>query len=171
MQLLLSEKNLIVREEACRNGLLLGGFTGIYHAARCALRHLRGTDGPVHAFVAGALAGVSVFALDDPSKRRILALYLLARVAQCAYNSAEGQGKLRGLGTPAKHGSTFLFALASAQVMYGFVMRPETLPASYVDFVTKTGPIAEPVIKAVRSSCRGQPVDVPSLAAYVRAAS
>jgi len=52
------------------------------------------------------------------------------------------------------------------QVMYAFVMRPESLPKSYQDFIQKTGPVAEPVYRAVRDSCRGHPVDVASLHAY-----
>lgn len=53
------------------------------------------------------------------------------------------------------------------QVMYAFVMRPESLPKAYQDFIQKTGPVAEPVYKAVRDSCRGHPVDVASLHAYL----
>ena len=53
------------------------------------------------------------------------------------------------------------------QVMYAFVMRPESLPKSYQDFIQKTGPVAAPVYKAVRDNCRGYPVDVASLAAYL----
>lgn len=51
--------------------------------------------------------------------------------------------------------------------MYAFVMRPESLPKSYQDFIQKTGPVAEPVYKAVRDSCRGHPVDVASLHTYL----
>lgn len=40
----------------------------------------------LHRFVAGTVAGLSVLALDDSSRRRTFALYLLARVAQvCIY--------------------------------------------------------------------------------------
>lgn len=53
------------------------------------------------------------------------------------------------------------------QVMYAFVMRPESLPKSYQDFIQKTGPVAAPVYKAVRDCCRGSPVDVASLSAYL----
>lgn len=55
------------------------------------------------------------------------------------------------------------------QIMYAFMMRPETLPKSYTEFIVKTGPIAKPVYKAVRESCRGGPVDVGALAAYIEA--
>lgn len=51
--------------------------------------------------------------------------------------------------------------------MYAFVMRPESLPKSYQEFIQKTGPVAAPVYKAVRDSCRGGPVDVASLSAYL----
>jgi len=48
-QQLVSEKDLIVREEACRVGLLFGGFTGSYHALRCFLRRFRKKETPYNA--------------------------------------------------------------------------------------------------------------------------
>ncbi len=36
-------------------------------------------------FVAGTIAGLSVLSLDDSSRRRTFALYLLARVGQVCY--------------------------------------------------------------------------------------
>lgn len=51
--------------------------------------------------------------------------------------------------------------------MYAFVMRPESLPKSYQDFIQKTGPVAEPVYKAVRDCCRGGAVDLIGLSAYL----
>lgn len=53
------------------------------------------------------------------------------------------------------------------QVMYAFIMRPETLPKSYREFIQKTGPVARPVYQAVRECCRGGPIDVASLSAYI----
>lgn len=167
LKLLVSEKNLIVREEACRIGLLFGGFTGCYHAVRCIMRRLTDKQSALNEFVAGALAGLSVLALDDPSRRRTFALYLLARLAQCAYNSAKANNKFHLWGSHWRHGDTLLFSIACAQVMYAYVMRPETLPESYLEFIVKTGPIAKPVLKAVRESCRGETVDVAALSAFV----
>ncbi|XP_031502668.1 uncharacterized protein LOC116265854 [Nymphaea colorata] len=164
---LVSEKDLIVREEACRIGLLFGGFTGSYHALRCLLRRMRKKERPSNAVLAGMVAGLSVLALDDSSRRRTLALYLLARLSQCAYNSAKSNNKFHFWGSQWGHGDSLLFALACSQVMYAFVMRPESLPKAYQDFIQKTGPVAEPVYKAVRECCRGGPVDVVSLSAFL----
>ncbi|KAH0456701.1 hypothetical protein IEQ34_014608 [Dendrobium chrysotoxum] len=164
---LVSEKDLIVREEACRIGLLFGGFTGSYHALRCFLRKFRRKETPLNAILAGSVAGLSILALDDSSRRRTLALYLAARLAQCTYNSAKSKNKFHLWGSHWKHGDSLLFSLVSAQVMYAFVMRPESLPKAYQDFIQKTGPVTESVYKAVRDTCRGSPVDVISLSAYL----
>ncbi|XP_071732235.1 uncharacterized protein [Rutidosis leptorrhynchoides] len=164
---LVSEKDLIVREEACRVGLLFGGFTGSYHALRCLLRKYRKKETPFNAILAGSVAGLSILALDDSNRRRTLSLYLLARLAQCAYNSAKSKNKFHLWGSSWRHGDSLLFALACAQVMYAFVMRPESLPKSYQDFIQKTGPVAKPVYKAVRECCRGSAVDVASLSSYL----
>ncbi|KAJ6374658.1 hypothetical protein OIU78_030200 [Salix suchowensis] len=164
---LVSEKDLIVREEACRVGLLFGGFTGSYHALRCFLRKFRRKETPINAFLAGSVAGLSVLALDDSNRRRTLALYLLARVAQSAYNSAKSKNKFHLWGSHWRHGDALLFALACAQVMYSFIMRPESLPKAYQDFIQKTGPVAAPIYKAVKETCRGGPVDIASLSAFL----
>lgn len=164
---LVSEKDLMVREEACRIGLLFGGFTGSYHALRCLFRKWRKKETPMNAILAGSVAGFSILALNDSNRRRTLALYLLARLAQCAYNSAKSKNKFHLWGSHWRHGDSLLFSLSCAQVMYAFVMRPESLPKSYQDFIQKTGPVAEPVYRAVRDSCRGHPVDVASLHAYL----
>ncbi|CAM0905921.1 unnamed protein product [Alopecurus aequalis] len=114
-----------------------------------------------------SVAGLAILALDDSSRRRTLSLYLLARLAQCAYNSAKSKNKFHFWGSHWRHGDALLFSLASAQIMYAFVMRPESLPKSYRDFIQKTGPVAEPVFKAVRDSCRGGHVDLIGLSAFL----
>ncbi|XP_023549889.1 uncharacterized protein LOC111808251 [Cucurbita pepo subsp. pepo] len=164
---LVSEKDLIVREEACRVGLLFGGFTGSYHALRCLLRKCRKKETSLNVILAGSVAGLSVLALDGSNRRRTLALYLMARLAQCAYNSAKSKNKFHFWGSHWRHGDSLLFAMACAQVMYSFVMRPESLPKAYRDFIQITGPVAEPVYKAVRDICRGHPVDGASLSSYL----
>ncbi|CAN6218901.1 unnamed protein product [Urochloa humidicola] len=86
---------------------------------------------------------------------------------KCAYNSAKSKNKFHFWGSHWRHGDALLFSLACAQVMYAFVMRPESLPKSYQEFILKTGPVANPVYKAVRECCRGGPVDLTALSAYL----
>ena len=47
-----------------------------------------------------------------------------------------------------------------AQVMYAYVMGPQTLPHSYWQFIVKSGPVSAVVLEAVRRNNRGLPVDV-----------
>lgn len=48
------------------------------------------------------------------------------------------------------HGDTLLFAISSAQIMYAYVLRPNTLPPSYYRFIRETGPIPEFQLQQVR---------------------
>lgn len=68
-------------------------------------------------------------------------------VIQCLVNSPRARQASGGWLPQWKHGGTLLFCLSSAQIMYAFVMRPETLPKSYFDFIVKTGPISGPVVE------------------------
>ncbi|ELR19728.1 carrier superfamily protein [Acanthamoeba castellanii str. Neff] len=65
------------------------------------------------------------------------------------------------------HGDSLLFILTSAQIMYAYVMRPETLPPSYYKFIVRSGPIDECVLEGVRRSNRNKPIDVQTLVDYV----
>ena len=49
-------------------------------------------------------------------RRRTLALYMLARLLQCRYNSLKAAGRWHFWGSDWRHGDTLLFALSSAQV-------------------------------------------------------
>ncbi len=51
--------------------------------------------------------------------------------------------------------------------MYAYVMRPDTLPASYNKFIVRTGPIAAPVLEAARRLLRGEALS-PQLRAWLQ---
>ena len=55
-----------------------------------------------------------------------------------------------------------------AQVMYAYVMRPETLPQSYWKFIVKSGPVEAPALEAVRRSIRGIPIDLKAFNAFLK---
>jgi len=59
--------------------------------------------------------------------------------------------------------------LGCGQVMYAYVMRPETIPDSYYRFILRTGPIDEKMLKAVRALNRGKALDVKGLIEFCRA--
>lgn len=52
-------------------------------------------------------------------RRRTLALYMLARLAQCLYNSLKQRGLFHFWGSDWAYGDALLFALSSAQVLPG----------------------------------------------------
>jgi len=64
------------------------------------------------------------------------------------------------------HGDVLTFALSSAQVMYAYVMRPETLDPGFWNFIVRAGPIDKQTLGAVRAQCNGSPVDLHNLAQY-----
>jgi hypothetical protein len=64
------------------------------------------------------------------------------------------------------HGDVLMFALSSAQVMYAYVMRPETLDPGFWNFIVRAGPIDKETLGAVRAQCSGSPVDLSDLAQY-----
>ena len=70
---------------------------------------------------------------QKPERRRTLALYMLARLAQCRYNSLKAAGRWHFWGSTWPHGDTLLFALSSAQVgkgLWKWVCRAQHLSAA-----------------------------------------
>ncbi|KVI09972.1 hypothetical protein Ccrd_011636 [Cynara cardunculus var. scolymus] len=90
---------------------------------------------------------MSLHTLDSSYIASCSSLILLI---QCAYNFAKSK-KFHLWGSSWRHGDSLLFALSCAPVMYAFVMRPESLPKPYQDFIQKTGPVAQPCIQG----CQG----------------
>ncbi|KAA6418414.1 MAG: hypothetical protein FRX49_11574 [Trebouxia sp. A1-2] len=165
---LISESGLHYREDAVRLGLFIGGFTGSYHLISGSLKKWQGSLPPAqNCMAAGTAAGLTLMFLSK-ERRRTLALYTLARIAQCLYNSLKQQGLFHFWGSDWAYGDALLFALSSAQVMYAYVMRPETLPKSYWKFIVKSGPIETPALEAVRRSIRKLPIDLQSFNAFIK---
>ena len=161
---LVSEGNLVFRAQAVRLGLFVGGFSFLYRSTYAALYMLLRSKAVSSAF-AGTVAGG---ALGFMSKdwHRTLALYLGTRALECAFNVLRSRGAFKGVSLT--HGDAWLFALSSAQVMYAYVMRPETLPESYYKFIVRQGPVDETILKAVRANNRGLPLNADEIMSYVR---
>jgi len=166
---LVGETHLHFRIEAVRMGLFIGGFTGIYRAVchGLAVYVSKGLRERWHAAVGGWLAGLSLYFMDS-SWHRTLSLYMATRAVQCAYNYAKFNGYWHFWGSDWDHGDALLFTLSSAQIMYAYVMRPETLPANYYKFIVRQGPIDEVILQGVRDNNRGKPIDLPAMTKYIK---
>ena len=69
-------------------------------------------------------------------RRRTLALYMLARIAQCLYNSLKQQGRFHLWGSDWAYGDALLFALSSAQVLIPLYIALHSARSSTVTLVT-----------------------------------
>ena len=106
------------------------------------------------AAISGGIAGLSIFFLK-PKYRRAFSLFLLAKLAQAGFASAQKERAWLQKGPETwKHANFALFALSSAQIMYAYVMRPDTLDAGFWNFIVQAGPIDKQTLSMVRESAQ-----------------
>lgn len=123
-----------------------------------------------HTAIAGFASGIALCAVNDPESKRTMSLYFFARLLQCVYNFLKRNGHFNKILPKFEHYDSLLFMLSTAQVMYAWVTRRFALPPSYARFITKTGPIHQPVLDTVESiHTRGASVDktLPNLSKYL----
>lgn len=95
-------------------------------------------------FTSAGLAGLSFVLLGKDGGNRSIALYTGARALECSLKLLchfNVMSITTVADSPAGYAAALyvFFALGTAQVMYAYVMRPETLPASYWNFIVKMG--------------------------------
>ena len=104
------------------------------------------------ASIAGGMAGLSVFFLKK-KYRRAFALYLMAKLAQAQFESSKKDHPWLNQGPGSwRHANFALFSLSSAQIMYAYVMRPDTLDRGFWEFIVRAGPIDKETLGLVRNS-------------------
>ncbi|CAH0482962.1 unnamed protein product [Peronospora belbahrii] len=170
----LDEKQLHFRVDAVRLGLFVGSFTGGYRGFKALLPMIlrrvlpkkQLEDGQkvkdIAVLGSGAIAAIAL-AFVDTKRRRSMALYALTRALQCGYNTAKRQQRWHFWGSKWQYGDVLLFALSSAQVMYAYVMRPQTLPSEYRRFIQRTGPVEKEALELVQQVNRGVPISTTTL--------
>ncbi|KIY49135.1 hypothetical protein FISHEDRAFT_41969 [Fistulina hepatica ATCC 64428] len=79
-----------------------------------------------HAALAGAVAGALAIGFETKSRRKLISQQLFVRGLQGTWNAYSTRW---GIKIP--HGDILLFSAACAQIMYAFILRPDTLPWSY----------------------------------------
>ncbi|TCD63219.1 hypothetical protein EIP91_005831 [Steccherinum ochraceum] len=79
-----------------------------------------------YSIVAGAIAGGIAIRCESADRRMGIAQQLFVRGLQGAFNTVSDKFNFS-----LPHGDVIVFALCCAQIMYGFTMRPDTLPRWY----------------------------------------
>ncbi|KAF8720204.1 hypothetical protein AX14_011148 [Amanita brunnescens Koide BX004] len=79
-----------------------------------------------HAAIAGAIAGGLAVIWEKKSRREIIAQQLFVRGLQGSYNSFTTKHNIH-----VPNGDVLVFSLACGQILYAFLLRPDTLPPSY----------------------------------------
>lgn len=86
--------------------------------------------------VAGAIAGGVAITFEKRSRRITIGQQMFVRGLQGSYNALAAK---HGFTVP--HGAVWLFSIACAQIMYGFLLRPDTLPKAYISWIDEAGQI------------------------------
>lgn len=97
-----------------------------------------------HAYVAGAISGLAIM-VEKKDSRISLAQQLLVRGLEGTYNSAHSRGLIS-----IPNGAVIAFGLACGQIMYAWLNAPQTLPRSYVSWISGASHISLPVIDVHR---------------------
>ncbi|EJD01717.1 uncharacterized protein FOMMEDRAFT_142253 [Fomitiporia mediterranea MF3/22] len=101
-----------------------------------------------HAVVAGALSGLAVL-FEKKSRRVTIAQQLFVRGLQGSYNALSTRHNIK-----IPHGDVLVFALCCGQIMYGFLLRPDTIPPSYSTWIQNASKVPPQAVKANRTLIR-----------------
>ncbi|KAJ6588659.1 hypothetical protein B0H19DRAFT_1100514 [Mycena capillaripes] len=111
-----------------------------------------------HSALAGAISGGLAIIWEKRSRRVVIAQQVFVRGLQGSYNSYSEQ-----LGIHIPYGAVIVFSLACGQIMYGFFLRPDTLPRSYVSWIQAASKADPHSFVLNRKAVYEHVIDVPSL--------
>ncbi|CAD6565887.1 MAG: hypothetical protein CYPHOPRED_000084 [Cyphobasidiales sp. Tagirdzhanova-0007] len=132
-------------EEAFRFGGMIGSFVFLWKMALHTLRlYNPGRKGKRrteywHAPLAGALSGIAILAQKQRNRTGI-AQQLFVRGLQGWYNILHKRGYLH-----IPHGDVLLFGAACGQIMYAWLVSPESLNPGYSNWITEASRISPPI--------------------------
>lgn len=142
--------------KALRFGLCVAAYFGTFRFLEARLRTLLVRTGLpearrrwLRALLAGLGAAWALLLEADPGVRRLLAQYAAVRAAQCLYEHY--RGRVAVLARLGDRLYDVLFALASGQLVYSFVMRPDALDPSYARFLASVARMHPTLVGAIRS--------------------
>jgi hypothetical protein len=94
------------------------------------------------------VGGLSILA-ETPERRVSYMQQLAVRALQSLYASLHSRNLIS-----VPHGGALLYTLAGSQVMYAYMMRPETLPPDFYKFMVKAARVPDPVLRLNATNVR-----------------
>lgn len=120
-------KSIVLDTSLFRVGLFLSTFSGLYKAANCWLRWSLDTSKPINCFIAGLVAGPSLFIYPSPT----VALYVLWKCLEALFHEAVRNNLIRCKDLFI----VILYGLATSQLFYSALMDPRYMKKSYMAFL------------------------------------
>ncbi|KAG2013120.1 integral membrane protein [Coprinopsis cinerea AmutBmut pab1-1] len=102
-----------------------------------------------HAALAGTIAGGLAIMWEKQSRRGVISQQMFVRGLQGSYNAFAAA---RNLKIP--HGDVIVFCLACGQIVYAFLLRPETLPRSYSNWMSQASKVPMEGVRINREMVR-----------------
>lgn len=112
-----------------------------------------------HSVLAGAIAGVIAVSFEKRSRQNVVAQQLFVRGLQGSYNA---YSEKRGFHIP--HGDVLVFSLACGQIVYAFLLSPDTLPTAYWRWIERLAQVPRQLLSTHHSMVRRGTYDPADLA-------
>lgn len=132
-----------ILKDVLRYGLFLGSFAGTFSTVDELIAAFGGFKRTAkwRALMAGAVAGPSLLLIGPNVQHTSMAIYIFLRAAVLAARCGIKSEHLGWFCRPLtwKHGDVFLMCLSASQILSAWILKPESLPSSYISFLNKHG--------------------------------
>ncbi|XP_010543987.1 PREDICTED: uncharacterized protein LOC104816746 [Tarenaya hassleriana] len=156
-----SEAVAMAIKETLRYGFFLGTFAGTFVSVDEIIGALAGhrRTAKWRALLAGLVAGPSMLLTGPNTQHTSLAIYILMRALVLASRCGIKSKRFGRICKPLtwKHGDIFLMCLSSSQILSAYILKQESLPASYKSFLNKHGGKDLSVLRGVKDIASGMP--------------
>ncbi|KAJ8517741.1 hypothetical protein ONZ45_g5091 [Pleurotus djamor] len=115
-----------------------------------------------HAALAGAVAGALAIACERKDRRDVIAQQMFVRGLQGSYNAFTSKHNIH-----IPHGAVLVFSFACGQILYAWLLRPDTLPRSYSSWISQASKVPQPAVRINRSTVRDGTINIADIDAVL----